>query len=485
MNFRVLSSPSSPRFEEELQSAPDVLTRDESSDFFDTVMHLFKRQITDQQGNLILQTIQKVIKNSHHLKVFTQPKYLSQLPFSEEAFCEETLNIVYLLVDDAPRCLTSQVVDSFVPCIDMNPPKCLVLIAKYALHFPEIDNPWPFLDLLFKFSRNFTTPDLIRDYCTILCFLCHKFTLYHEGRLEHCWTQMTACLSSEDIETIRTCYDALSSLAKLDARNLSADFVYIYKHLRSPATAQHALSLLISMQLPETVQKDPALLQSLTVASQFTEKGTVALAQMLSKKGIAELFMASTKWMAMQMPKLIDTLRIFLVVFKHRELRPLLAEAPELVPFLKLLVEQGNVGILSIVGTIIRKLEPDKALVRTMSKKGLLDVFFRVAWKVNDDISFDAAFHLAAYLSQITYVQELDDVARHVAEHATAKGRIARTACFAAAELAPHESCYRIMANGGLEEFFERISSRSELSRTATRFLSNRRPSSGRKSGRI
>ena len=484
MNLRVLASTTNPKFEDELLSAPDVLDRDDGPDFFDVVLRHFRKSITERNGILILQTIQKLIKNPHHLKSFAVTKYLQQLPYSEPAFSDEIFNIFYILVEDAPWCLTNQVVDVFVPCIDHDPHKCLILIANYATHFAEIDNPWPFLDLLFKYPHDFTTPELIRDYCTTLCFLCHKFEIYRDGRLEHCWTQMTACLSAEDIETIRTCYDALCSLAKLNVGNLTADFLYINQHLRAPATAQHALALLITMRVPSSVLKDPTLIQSLVISSQFTEKGTLVLAQMLERKEVAAMFLASTKWMMMQLPKVIDTLRVFLVVFKHTELRAQIADAPELIPFLKLLVDQQNVGVLSIVSTIIRKLDLKESHVRAMSKKGLISSFLIAAWKIAEDISFDSAYHLAHYISQISFTSELDHVARKAAEHAMSNQRISKTACYVAAELARHDSCYRIMASAGLEDFFERNHSRSGISRFASRFFANHRPSSGRKSAR-
>ena len=477
MNLRILANPANQKFFSVLESAPNVLTREQAPDFFKVALKLFDRRIGESTGKLVLQTIRKVIENPHHMKEFTAGNFALRLPFTQTQFCDGIFDIVHVLVDAAPRTITSQLVDLMDPCIETDPAKCLVLIAKYSVHFPEVDNPWPFLDLLFKEAQLFTAPNTIRNYCTVLCYLCNKFEEYRNGRFGHCWAQINACLASTDTETICSSYDALCFLHNLDEDGDSEiDFDAIYRHLQSPETCQHALSLLISIEIPESEQTSSKLVKSLLEAAKYTEKATLVLMGLLQSEEVATRFARRTSWLLTKIPKVIDTLRVFLVVFRHKELRHYFGDSADLVPFLKSLLEQANMGMVSIVGTIIRRLPLIDDQIVWMSEQGLFRLFFNVAWKLDDDISMDAAFMLANHISKICYIPELESFADKVADCAMSDERLAKTACFVAAELARHEPCYQKMAADGLRDFFEDNLDDPKISRIAARFLQHKRP---------
>ena len=474
MNLRALLKPIGREFAAVLESAPDVLTQDESNEFFKITLGLFKTDIKYETGVLILRAIRKVIENPQHMKLFASGKFLVQLPFHKSEFCDGILDVIHIVVETAPRSIDARFVAYFLPCIEENSVKCLILIALYSVHFSEVDNPWPFLDLLFKQAQVFTAPETIRNYCTVLCYLCSKFEAYRTGRLQHCWVQINACLSSSDTETLCASYDALCFLSKYDIFGLDVDFDAIKRHLRSPTFCQHALSLLASIQIPDE-EKTPAFIQALLVASTHTEKGTLVLLELLQDDRVATYFVDSTSWMLTKIPKIVDTLRVCLVVFRRRELRERFSDVPEIVPFLKTLIEQANMGMISIVGTIIRRMELSEAQIKDMSKRGLFKMFFSVAYKLNDDISMDAAFMLAHHISRICFIPELESFADKIADCAMSEERLARTACFVAAELSRHEPCYCRMATDGLRDFFEDNINDPKLKSFAERFLANKR----------
>jgi hypothetical protein len=189
------------------------------------------------------------------------------------------------------------------------------------------------------------------------------------------------------------------------------------------------------------------------------------------RKESAHVFLSNTTGLGMRLPTIIGTLRLFLVVFQHRQLRPQFLNSQEFVPFLVALCEQRNSGMITIVCTVLRRLRLSRETLRIMNDGGLFKVFFWAASELNDDISLHAAFLLAQTVGRVTYVDGLVEFCDKIAEVAMSHRKIAKNACALASDLVKYENCMEVFESMGLVSFFESKLGDRLLSKAARRFL--------------
>jgi hypothetical protein len=76
--------------------------------------------------------------------------------------------------------------------------------------------------------------------------------------------------------------------------------------------------------------------------------------------------------MLARMPTVVNTLRLFFGVLRHVGLRQKIADAPDLVDFLLVLVEDAEPAILALIVTVLRRIPLSGSLVAALGAAGFL-----------------------------------------------------------------------------------------------------------------
>jgi hypothetical protein len=452
-----LSDPANPNFMHELTNSPANLQATQSVEFFANVMGHFRnsRKLQQQQGNRILTTIQALLDKEYHREAFIAGDHALGLPYNDPRFLGAVLNIFLKIVNVDPQAITTEIANAFAQLIPKDPTKSLILIATYAKKFADIQNPWGLLDLLFRHSTDFANPDIVGDYIRLLCYLCYEFTEYREARVKHCWNQISSMLVSDDITTITYCYDALCALLRFNPDGiLHIDVLSV--HLASEETVESALSILSLRQLgPRNFSQCPQFLPNLICAATRTVHATLVLMDIAKGHNGALKVLEDPQWLLRPLPQLVDTVRLFLVVFHHKSLRAMFLTIPQFFPFLRILVGLRDRGILAVVATVLRRLPANAEHVHLISESRLLHDLADVASALHDRISLGAALLVADSVGNIAFVEELVEFCDIIADCAGDAGDLGKRASFVAARLAKYPECRAILSKCNLGQLFD------------------------------
>ena len=471
-NLEILKVPGTDAFFDELDSAPENLHYSQSREFFEILLSYFRSGVDDETGNAILSTITKVLCNDRHLSTFCAENFVLDLPYKLRQFQDGVFDVLFVLVSLGPFCFEDpDVVRLFAPFIKRNPKKSLTLLAIYCEKFAEIDNPWPMADLLIQEAQRFTGPDLAPNYVSLLTNLCLKYQDYCEGRAEHCWRKICALLNETDILTLKVIYCGLCNLATVyKAGKLPLD--QIRTHLRVKELQRPALSLLLEVPLKGEECCDRPLLQIIASIAERDEKATIVLMKSACDKVYADFMIENASfWLAKELPTAVETLRLFLVVFKHKELRQSLSETPEFLEFLKLATDQENSGTLSMICTIVRRIEITEKLVQSFSDSGFLRSFFAMASELNSNVALHSALLMLDTLSRITYTREYMKMCDLVATIITEGGELCEVATLVAAQLCAYKKCALAFKRKRLDEYLKTLLTDPVMKKAARRFL--------------
>lgn len=471
-NLEILKVPNVDGFYEELEVAPETLHFSQAREFFEILLGYFQQSIDEETGNLILMTIAKVLCNDRHLDTFIKENFALVLPYKQRAFQDAVFEILYVLVSLGPHCFDdSRITKLFAPLIKRNPKKSLTLLAIYALKFADVDNPWPMVDLLIQESQRFVGPELASNYVSLLTTLCLKYEDYCQGRAEHCWRKICALLNETDILTLKMVYCGLCNISKVyPAGDLPID--QIRAHLRVKELQRPVLSLLISVPLNGNEACDKQLLQTLCSLAERDDKATMVLMKASTDPIYAEFLVENTKlWLGKELPTPIETLRLFLSVFKIKELRQIIADSPNFLEFLKMITNQENGNSLSMICTIVRRIELNEQIIANFSDSGFLRAFFAMATDLNTTTSKHSALLMLDTISRIAYSREFMKMCDMVNDLINEHDELAEVAILVAAELCVYKKCALAFKRKRLDEYVKTLLVDQQLKTAAKRFL--------------
>ncbi|EAX88252.1 hypothetical protein TVAG_089000 [Trichomonas vaginalis G3] len=471
-NLEILKVPNVDGFYEELEASPETLHYSQSREFFEILLNYFQQSIDEETGNLILYTIAKVLCNDRHLDVFIKENFALQLPYRQRMFQDSVFEIIFVLVSLGPHCFDdSRITKQFAPLIKRNPKKSLTILAIYAQKFAYIENPWPMVDLLIQESQRFIGPELAANYVSLLTTLCIKYEDYCQGRAEHCWRKICALLNETDIMTLKVVYCGLCNISKVyTGGELPID--PIRAHLRVKDLQRPVLTLLISVPLHGEESCDRPLLQTLCSLSERDDKATMVLMKASSDPVFADFLVENAKlWLGKELPTPIETLRLFLSVFKFKELRQTIAESPDFYEFLKMITNQENGNSLSMLCTIIRRIELNEQIISNLSDSGFLRAFFAMAADLNTTTSKHSALLMLDTISRIAYSREFMKMCDMINDIINERGELTEVAILVAAELCTYKKCELAFKRKRLDEYIKTLLVDPQLKRPAQKFL--------------
>ena len=467
LNFRVLRKPNSPDFDSELESAPKSLELSDCSHFFKILLSHFRSGVSTEQGSKILLCIERLLRTEKFTESFLDGEFQLVLPFDNRKFSSHVFEILRLLLNQATDFFDGDLIKQFEKIIPLDPMKALTIIALYAKDFSEIDNPWPMLDLLFQHPQDFQTPELASKYAALLAYLYKTYSDFRQGRGKNAWNALCQMLRFEDVPALQAVYCGLCELA--DGRvKVKLPLDDIVEHLRYDDLQDNVLNLLLLMTPPAN-EKFCGLLKKI---ARKNVRATLVLLTIADSPKSANIILSDYKWLNYELPTAIDTLRLFLALFKHKELRPIISELPNLFSFLTHVIQDRQPPTLAIVSTIVRKLNLSREIINQMSDSGFLQDFITITNSCNDDIADQSLFALFGTIMTYDYVPEYLKVCDIISDTIMTHSKLKAIATQIAIGFCQYPKCIKRMKEKRLDAYYKKHLSDPELYKDAETFLS-------------
>ena len=169
------------------------------------------------------------------------------------------------------------------------------------------------------------------------------------------------------------------------------------------------------------------------------------------------------------MPTTTDTLRLFLVIFKHSNLRPELVKSPYFITFLTSLFEVKHAEVFQIICVILHRIPFNVNLVQSMVEHKFIETFLQKAIAFGGNFALNAALVFVDSVISVTIPKEFILFCDTVADIAKHNSKLSENACLVAAKLSDNPDCLKRMKQLGMTEFFRKMKNDPR----AERFLNN------------
>ena len=390
----------------ELSNAQSNLKPTEATEFYRTVMEHFKDTVPEEIGTAILQVLTRLLSYKQNLDPFVEGKFQTTLPYNQKNLTDGVLEVLYVLVTRAPQAFNQDVADGFSRMIVRRPRKALLIISIYATYFEQLDNPWPLLDDLINGQRRFSVDECAKEYVLLLAYLVKTYRGFRRGRAKACFDCVAQNLESEDEDVINATYSALADIVSLE-QNVIVPFREVRAHLRFEQFQDTILDFLLVAPLNFDDIYNAKFLSQLLKIGRENEKATLILMRLAEDVKVAQALVDQAKWMKSDLPTPVDTLRLFLVVFKQLSMRPIIGKKPEFIQFLNNLNDVADEVSHSLICTIIRRIDLTPDLIHKMSKAGFIASFLGNADEIGTDNSHYSGILFADTIAKISFTKEL------------------------------------------------------------------------------
>ena len=477
-------------FVRNVKAASRQLEADDAAQFFKVVLdHFHDSDLPREAGNAILHTIRRLLSRPEIVNVIRDKEVLNNLPYEESEYTDGIYDVIFDVLQFAPDLFTDDVAkkENFVQCLQEDPRKGLAIIARCAKRYVNedeaLDYPWPILDLLVKHTNVIATPELIPNFISVVVYLNQNSDEYRTSRLEKCWEKVCSLLKTRDNSLLRPIYTGLCYLRdefKKIKKSPKLPLEHILDHLSVNDCQGPALALLVDRAHtnPREIASKELIEKLFDVAeNDHNLKATLVLMKLASDPKIADDVLGNGRWLLKKLPEAVDTLRLFLVIFNHNDLRARCAENKNFIDFLIFAIEElGSSGVITIVCTIIRRIPIDKQFVHQLADKGLVKVFVQKA-RETDDSTKVSSHSLLLFLNTIaeySYLDEFLGLVDIVVDKTTNDQNLCEIASYVAVTFAKYDQLRDRMVQLKLDQFFrDKKDDRKykRLSKNAEKFL--------------
>ncbi|EAY13762.1 hypothetical protein TVAG_467770 [Trichomonas vaginalis G3] len=471
LNIKVFKKLTNKNFSEGLERAPSLLRSRQASLFYKTLLaHFTNPELTTEIGDSILKTLSQCLKNEDNLRCFIDGSFANMLPNDQERFFNSVFEVFYVIVTTGSILIDETIANVLHPLIKFNPKKSLTIIALYCQNFGEIDNPWPMIDLLIQEGSHFNIPNVAQDYISLLAFLNKKYIEYRKGRSQHCWNQIISMLSTDDTKILAACYGGLCTISEFYPGG-AIQIDSVSQHLKNTELQNSVLAMLNVATLNENDASSKKLISTLMSIAETNVKATLILMKLGCIFSAAQTIFSMTGWINKKLPTTTDTLRLFLVLLRHKDLREEIAESPDFVEFLKQIITMDRPGVVPIACTIIRRVPLSKDLATNLSKSGFLKQFYDAPEDGDDGLTKHSKLLLTDTICRVCYVREYLSMCDKIAEIIIENGEFTDSAALVAVRLCKYRKCKDRFKELKLDAFFKKDSLKPKLQNVGKKFL--------------
>jgi hypothetical protein len=483
IDLKEFQDPRSPAFIERLAIARRLLTHSQIREFYQIVIAHLWADVDITTGKEIIRAICGCIAiGEYFCNVFIDHGFASQLPFNS-TYQNDVFDLLSVLLDRdrGGRAFNEELVAQFRTRISKRGEKSLNLISRFATKFNEVDNPAPMLNLLFSEYHRFSRPDVVLSYIKVLAYLVRTFPEFRRDQGDNAWVHITALFDESYIpshpEIIPAIYDGCCLIADV-VKTVAFPFRHAKNHIANPDLAPSVLTLLLVVQLDYNELSDMSFLSSLLRFARKGEKNaSLALMRLAENHEIADKLIANCGWLELNLPDEIYTLRLFLVVFQHEDLRCRFTDCREFLTFLKTLIRSklgSEEGGQALICRILRRVPMTDDFVKDLTMECVITEFMAKAAKSDPKFRNGSTTSVMLILQRIaeqSYTKDLLMGCDMIAKMLQARNEHFLLAAGLAVTLAVHKPCAKKFRELGVVEVFGSLKKEPAGKKLAAKFF--------------
>ena len=436
-------------------------------EFFQGTVYHFLGVIPEKIGKEILSTFSILFHQSDSYTLFfTRHGYTQFLPFHQKNLTDYLLDVLYEISVVDPRAFTKTVVDLFGRMVVRRPNKALIIIANLLRNFSNQDYQIYIVNTLFDGAFRFQVPESGTTYAQLLTYLATQYPEICEQREIDIYNCLLPLLLADDADTINYAYAGLSFIAsKRD--DLAMPFSETSMHIRHEEVAEAALNFLMVAPLFSSEVVPQRLINNLILTAEKYPQAALVLMRLAEERNIAQYLIQTSEWMSLKLPTYDHTLRLFLVVFSHIQLRNEVGKCEYFIDFLTNQANVADAKVLNLLSKIVRRVDLDPALVDAMSQGE-----FIAAYLARSDVLDTVKTHYLGILMMDTiakhcFTREMIPMCKTVCASIKENGENSEAALRLAIDLCSYRRCASRLHDLKIYEWIENNISRIKAQKMA------------------
>lgn len=474
VDFELLKQPSNPDFVKYLKISHLKVKQTDLPKYYNILISHFSTHLHTKTGNEILLTICKSLNDIDSINIFAQEKLIEQLPFDQPEFRTQLMDLLYILSKNVPDIFTAEIASKIMVLVDSEPHKCLLIIAYFAQQFENVREPFPMVDILFRKADSFKSIECADDYVSLLVWMLKTYPLFKEQRIQHCWTYVCDMLTLSNVAILNTCYYGLCAIAEVDGeaiKDVGYPYSAISAHIRRRPIQAAALSLLMRYPPQADTHHMANILLALLDVAQEEEKAAFLLMGLLMDGTNAYILLQNHQWMTKSLPKTLHTMRLFIIIMLHPELRELIVQTPQTIDFFRSLLSENSLGMCNAICTMLRRLPLTPDFVVQLSESGFLGSYFASVLENENNDAMLSALRLLDTISRVKYVPEMSEMVDTVVRLIKSGNDLSLAAASVAIDMCKYPKCAKLFKAKRLNEFFKQSIENPKMKQYADRFL--------------
>ena len=467
INLSEISDINHPNFKEELFKISKNLNENQYSSFYNILFKHINSNISISNLKLIFKILKKQLKHHSTIEIFKNSNIHLNLPLKSELHFNYCLDFIHFLFSKDPCIFENNFNEKLIFIISLEPEKSLVLLQFISKRLHKFIDPWPLIDLLITESDWFLSSTSVIEYISTLFYLCKTFEWYCIARISSIMEIFLQCLTFFDRRVVVVAYNSIIYFSNY-CNNI--DYDLISRHLLDDNISQFVLPILIKLP-PINISND--LIDSLLECSLSNTLSTLILLKLSESNEISQIILQNSWWISEKLPTLNDTLKLFLSIMIHSNLRPLFVSIPETYKFFQLLCNEFNNKIISNISSIIRRFPPSKQLLRSLSSSNTLNIIFKTALDNEEEDSIHGLLLLLQFLGNISYSNEYLLLIEKLKNLLKFNNSLAGMSLVIIAQLSQYKECAIKFKEIKLEKYFKKLLNDNDYKDYANVFLNN------------
>lgn len=407
-----------------LSSNLNLLTR-MKEDFFQIILNFLKKEdISKECGDSILLQLCKIFCTKSYVSNFVKNKFVEKLPFDKEDFHLMILDVLYFITVYNPNGLPNEILEHFKCLMKSYPDKCLILLSNIAEDFGNITNPWNYFTYLISEYSLFDTEELTEMYVKFLVYLCTKYTTFRDTYINKIWKSFARLLiknlssggPSKSSSYVLTGLCALYDLKHDINFGKYPDVCSLIKLLSNEETTSLTLNLLLRTVPRVVIDGMEGLVKILTEVAIKNKKASLILMEMgLENESLAELIIKYPEWIRHEIPSVKETIRLFAIILRYKNLRVKLFENPDIIADLFInTLKYDNEICVYIIYTYGKRLPIDKPFVDYIGQKGFIQKYIERFINSEEEKILVSGFLLMKSFASISYHEDYKYLLRNL-----------------------------------------------------------------------
>ena len=463
----LLRDPSNPDFDRALESFAQVITPKQ----FQALYLAVRGYIKDAQANeiaarkCILAFTKLAQRDKDFLKAMSRVHLFTLLPLTTPLLVDASFELVAQLILKEPELLDQSLKRALGTFIVQRPVDAAQLFAVYVSHYDSLSDPQPTIELFLAYARAFLDNPGGATIVQSLLFLMDRHEKFATTMIDVIGPIFSAYCRSKCVPTV---YQAVVGLIRIADTNVTIPFDALCRNVSSRELYRVTLSLFLRIRkfpVSRTICKVLAE-KALTYPRAFEALWCFADQQVETATIVAK----STKWMNSNSA---DAFTLLLVVFKHEQLRNVIATSPMFGSFLARMAATEDKQVLVAIPSVLRRISLNQEIIDNLTEGTFFKRFYASVKKLSDPAVMAACNTLLDHVSRSGATNDFALFLPMLGKMLSLRNELATSAIYVFTSFSYHRFLAAKLQNPELTNYFKALEKVPNFAKFAQIFLRN------------